>query len=185
MKVEVNGQPRPRRADPRRGRSVAGDPPSQPQLNGVVSNLRITGSPTDPGRPRSLGGRQPRLVAADYGDTIDAKDSVWRKDQAEIVGSVLENAPGSKRESLLVYRRPLVEDGTLEYDFFYEPGKTVVFRPSAAWRSFSGTASRTHVLTDGPYEAERNRSGNEAPLAQGGEKPPLEACRTGTTSRSR
>ncbi|AMV19156.1 DUF1583 domain-containing protein [Planctomyces sp. SH-PL14] len=177
MKVEVNGKPVHEEPVP-----VAADPwlairSSQPQLNGVVSNLRITGSPTIPEAIDLSVADNLASWRPDYGDTIDAKDAIWRKDKAEIVGSVLENAPGSKRESLLVYRRPLVEDGTLEYDFYYEPGKTAVF-PALGRVAvlFSETGVRTHVLTDGPYERSGIEPGNEAPLAGGLEKPPLKSA---------
>lgn len=177
MKVEVNGQPVHEEPIP-----VAADPwlairSSQPQLSGVITNLRITGSPTIPEALDLSVADNLASWRPDYGDTIDAKDSVWRKDKAEIVGSVLENASGSKRESLLVYRRPLVEDGTLEYDFYYEPGKTAVF-PALGRVAvlFSEGGVRTHVLTDGPYERSGIDPGNEAPLAGAAEKPALKGA---------
>ncbi len=174
MKVEVNGKPVHEEAVPAAADPWLGIRSSQAQLNGFVTNLRITGKPTI---PESLDLSVAENLAswrAEYGDTADAKDSVWRKDQAEIVTSAIENAPGSKRESLLLYRRPLFEDGTLEYDFYYEPGKTAVF-PALGRVAvlFSKEGVRTHALTDGSYERGGVDPANETPLAGAAEKPAL------------
>lgn len=171
MQVEVNGKPVHEEPIP-----AAVDPwlairSSQSQLNGLVTNLRITGTPTI---PESLDLSLPENLAswrAEYGDTVDGKEGVWRKDQAEIVTSAMDNAPGSKRESLLLYRRPLFEDGTLEYDFYYEAGKTAVF-PALGRVAvlFSEKGVSTHVLTDGAYERSGVDPANEVPLAGAAEK---------------
>jgi len=174
MKVEANGKPLHDEPIP-----AAVDPwlairSSQPQLNGVVMNLRITGAPTIPDSLDLSLAENLASWRSEYGDTIDTKEAVWKKDQAEIVGAAFENAPGSKRESLLVYRRPLFEDGTLEYDFYHEPGKTAVF-PALGRVAvlFSSSGVRTHLLTDGPYERSGRAPGNETPLAGAAEKPVL------------
>ncbi len=50
----------------------------------------------------------------------------WEKKGEEIVGTVSKKTLGRKSESVLRYHRPMMEDGQLEYEFYYEPGKTQV-----------------------------------------------------------
>src|SRR5205085_3999082 len=87
--------------------------------------------------------------------------SGWTKRGEEIVGSGMkpEPPPGkpapprSYPESVLYYHRPLLEDGEVEYEFWYEPDKThchpaldrlcLLLEPKGV---------RVHWLTDGGHE---------------------------------
>ena len=53
-------------------------------------------------------------------------DPDWAKRGDEIVGKRSELTPGIKQESLLKYHRPLLEDGEIAYEFYFEPGKVMV-----------------------------------------------------------
>jgi hypothetical protein len=63
---------------------------------------------------------------------------------------ILEN---SQQESLLRYHRPMLEDGQIEYEFFYEPGKTMV-HPALDRLVFllDPAGVKIHWLTDAQYE---------------------------------
>jgi hypothetical protein len=77
----------------------------------------------------------------------------WEKRGEEIYGRTYSDVPGSKQESLLRYHRPLLEDGTLSYEFYYLPGKalthpaldrlTLLLQPDGV---------QVHWLTDGKYD---------------------------------
>jgi hypothetical protein len=96
---------------------------------------------------------------------------MWSKDKDEIVGKLHENSPGSKRESLLQYHRPLLEDGEIEYEFFYEAGKTLI-HPALGRTAFllSADGVRLHQLTSGAFERSGLAPENETPL-EGSTKP--------------
>src|SRR5262249_43500732 len=78
------------------------------------------------------------------------------------------NSPGSFRESLLQYHRPLLEDGEIEYEFFYEPGKIEV-HPALDRLVFliDEKTSSTHWLTDAQFDRTGLSPDNKQPLAGG------------------
>src|SRR5205814_810761 len=102
-------------------------------LTGGARNLKISGTPTIP-EVVSLSNR-PDLsgwLANYYGEVVEwgnaglfrnrgeqNSGASWTKRGEEILGRVFNNAPGSKQESILRFHRPLLEDGELEYEFFY------------------------------------------------------------------
>jgi tetratricopeptide (TPR) repeat protein len=150
---------------------------ASPHFNGSVQNLRITGSPVIPQEIDITA--SPDLFAwrADYyGDSSDAPEALWTRRKEEIVGNLHENAPVSMRESVLQYHRPLVEDGEIEYEFFYEPGKTEV-HPALDRAALLIVADgvKRHYLTDGAYDRSGLDPANAAPLAGGSSAPPLRA----------
>ena len=111
-------------------------------------NLKLTGTPTVPesldlsAHARSLGMAGRLLSGASR-----RRHPAWAKKGEEIVGANIGSndrpAPdrygnqdrsffqrtarlGSKQESLLQYHRPLLDESVISYDFFYEPGKSIV-----------------------------------------------------------
>src|SRR5438132_9864409 len=155
--------------------------------NGIVQNFQILGSPTI---PRSIDLAQGAALdgwsAAYYGENVAdgspglnrgraAPTSQWSRQGDEIVASKLPRCEGSFRESVLQYHRPLLDDCEVEYEFFYEPGKTEVhpaidrlallLRPEGV---------QIHRLTDAQYDRTGLAPDNATPLP--GSKPvPLKA----------
>ncbi|MBL8817192.1 MAG: DUF1583 domain-containing protein [Planctomyces sp.] len=64
-------------------------------------------------------------------------------------------------ESLLVYHRPIREEGVIEYDFFYDPNRSVV-HPALDRMVFLLTPDgvRTHWVTDGKWQQDDINPGN-------------------------
>jgi hypothetical protein len=94
---------------------------------GGVRNLKIDGAPAIP-ESLDLSG-SPDLsgwLADYYGEENDESSLGWRKQGDEISAELALDLKGSKRESLLRYHRPLLEDGVIEYEFWHEPGKALV-----------------------------------------------------------
>jgi hypothetical protein len=62
-------------------------------------------------------------------------------------------APRSFPESAIYYQRPLLEDGAVQYEFFYDPGKAHV-DPMLDRLVFQlePDGVKLHWLTDGPHE---------------------------------
>lgn len=147
----------------------------EPHFDGRVENVQILGKPVVPDVLQLSAG--PTLLswrADSYGETVDDQAAAWAKDQTEIVGRLHQNAPGSKRESLLQYHRPLLEDGEIEYEFYYEAGKTLV-HPALGRTAFllAPDGVRSHKLTDGAYEQSGLAPDNEATLEGSATKVPL------------
>lgn len=150
---------------------------ASPHFNGSVENLRITGSPVIPKEIDITASPDLSVWRADYyGDSIDSPEAIWTRQKDEIVGSLHENAPGSNRESVLHYHRPLLEDGELEYEFFHEPGKTEVHPAlDRAALLIAADGVKVHYLTDGAYDRSGIAPANATPLAGASTKPPLKS----------
>ncbi len=60
---------------------------------------------------------------ADYfGESVGVDDADWDKRGDEITSRLHTDSPGMKLESVLRYNRPLLEDGEIDYELYYEPG---------------------------------------------------------------
>lgn len=153
---------------------------TQPHFSGTMKNVRITGSPTVPemlnlSEASTLVGWR----ADAYKDTIDGKDNLWVKQGDEIVGNLFKNAPESYRESVLQYHRPMLEDGEIEYEFYFAPGKTEI-HPALDRVAFllKPDGATLHAMTDGAFERNGLAPENESRLPEGGllvDKLPLKA----------
>ena len=114
--------------------------------NGTVSNLRITGEPAIPGTVSLLTPSLEGWVAY-YDEAVGGQNANWLSRQStkpslfsglfgttsppesgdqELYSRRREDLSETFSELLLRYHRPMIEDGTIEYEFFYEPGKTHV-----------------------------------------------------------
>src|SRR5262249_21645558 len=58
-----------------------------------------------------------------YEETPGPMGGSWEKRGEEIFGRANTFNKGDKTESVLQYHRPLLEDGQISYEFYYEPGK--------------------------------------------------------------
>ena len=129
---------------------------------GAARKVTISGNPTFPAKlnlsslPELAG-----FTVEDYAETTTGENPDWDKRGDEIVGRSIEGAAGSKQESLLRYHRPMVEDGRIAYEFYYEPGKVMV-HPALDRLAFllEPEGVKIHVLTDGAYERNGLAGGN-------------------------
>ena len=122
---------------------------------GGVKNLRITGQPTipdtihlqpEPGLNHWIPGFD-AIIGHDWDFLADASGD-------QIIG-VRRQAEASRtyRENVLHYHRPLMEDGTIEYEFMYQEGETHV-HPALDGLVFllSPDGVSLHRLTQGRYD---------------------------------
>ncbi len=152
----------------------------------AVRNVKVTGSPRIPDAisltdTLNLAG----WSAAYYGEPTNRTNAAWEKRGDELTGVRLkppvvnqdvyynngirsdENAektalPGSRWESLLRYPRPIAEKGSIEYEFFDEPGKTMVHPALGRLVFLIGPKGvNLHWLTDAQYERTGLLPGNE------------------------
>ena len=127
---------------------------SQGMETGSVRKLAITGSPLIPQKLKlsalpDLAG----WLADDYLEAANGDNADWDKRGDEIVGRQVGDRPGVKQESLLKYHRPMLEDGQIAYEFYYEPGSVMV-HPALDRLAFllEPDGVKIHPLTDGAFE---------------------------------
>jgi hypothetical protein len=127
---------------------------SHPNFSSGCRNLIITGNPIVPERlqisdlPDLTG-----WLTYFTGETVAGENADWRKEGEEIVGGKIDGISGSNRQSLVRYHRPLLEDGEMAYEFFYEPGQVHV-HPALDRLVFllDTEGVRIHWLTDGHWD---------------------------------
>lgn len=144
------------------------------QYTGGARNLTITGSPTIPDRLNlsnlsDLTGWR----AEYYEESISGENPAWQKRGEEFRGQKLEaprvtdrfgraigagtGAAGQtaarQQESVLQYHRPMLEDGEIEYEFYYEPGKAHT-HPALDRLTFllAPEGVRIHWMTDAKHD---------------------------------
>jgi hypothetical protein len=140
---------------------------NHPHYQGAIRDLRITGNPAVPDVLKLS--EEPDLNAwrADYYNYDIPLDggALWQKNGEEIVGSLYDGAPGSMREHVLQYHRPLLEDGEVDYEFFYAPLKVEV-HPAIDRLVFllEPDGVKLHILTDAQFERNGLKPENKHPL---------------------
>ena len=120
---------------------------------GVARGLKITGNPQIPEKLRlSVLPELTGWLANEYGD-VNPDDPEWDQRGEELNARVHENVPGTKQENVLRYHRPMLEDGRIDYEFYYDPGKVMV-HPAIDRLAFliEPSGVKIHRLTDGVYE---------------------------------
>ena len=97
---------------------------------GAARDVRITGKPDIP-ESVVISSTACRSGWVAFHETLEADENArWRftdgPDQESIItGLPSDGLAGSLRESLLQYFRPLIEDGSVEYEFYYQPGRVL------------------------------------------------------------
>jgi hypothetical protein len=144
---------------------------------GAARDLKITGTPSIPTSLRLANAADLTGWLAEYYDEpVTGDNRAWDKRGDELVGRLLTDAPGSNQESVLQYHRPILEDGEIEYEFYYDPGKTMA-HPAMDRLTFliEPDGLKIHWMTDAQYDrtglAPDNAS--EEPANRRGAAPPL------------
>ncbi|KAA5543866.1 DUF1583 domain-containing protein [Roseiconus nitratireducens] len=123
-----------------------------------VVHAQVSGDPQVPDRVSLATSRELSGWVSYQSEPVGAEDAIWRLvDSAggtsEIHGRRWVENAGSWYESQLRYFRPLVEDGRIEYEFFYQPGQVEV-HPSFDRQVFilRPDGVRLHWMTDGKHD---------------------------------
>ena len=132
--------------------------------HGSVRNLRVLGEPVIPDEvtliTRDLAG-----WGAYFDESVGGQDADWFAKDAfepsgteaagsrELVGRRRPDREGTFSQSLLRYHRPMIEDGTIEYEFFYQPGQSMVHPTLDRLSLMLNPASvDVHWITDGRHD---------------------------------
>jgi hypothetical protein len=124
--------------------------------DGSVRNLTIRGTPAIPDRIRLSRSRDLTGWSAYHGEPVGGDGGYWRHvddSGGTIVGRREPWLAGAAVERLLQYHRPMLEDGTIEYEFYYRDDEVLV-HPALDRRAFilDRDGVRSHQVTDGIFE---------------------------------
>ena len=138
-----------------------------------VSNLRIVGTPEIPAEIDLINIAGLASWRADTynewfrteGDADSNQDVPWRRVSEELLGQLDKQTTVEFRESLLMYQRPMLEDGEIEFESWYEPGVFEV-HPALGSQAFILTEQgvKLHRLTDAQYESRGLTADNLEPI---------------------
>ena len=155
--------------------------------HGSIRNVTISGNPIIPKivsmcSGTDLNGWTTYFDAAIDGVNNGSQASDWRTvdgddSEREILHPKRPDLAGTQAESLLMYHRPMAEDGVIEYEFFYTPNMTLV-HPAIDRLAFLLTLDgvQTHYVTDGPWQPDALTPDNhvvETTIRQGSKAMPL------------
>lgn len=127
--------------------------------HGAVENLRISGHPEIPEELDLLSSNELPGWLPYFEESAGEPESDWRmvrsnlNDAPELTGRSRPGLRGARQESLLRYHRPMLEDGTIEYEFFYKEGESAVYPTlDRCCFLFDRDGTGIHWLTDGRYD---------------------------------
>lgn len=130
------------------------------RATGMFRDLRVSGNPQIPEAVEisAPGCRNGWFAYHEDHVDVDNSSAHWllpgeARDGSQIVGLKRSGLSDSSVESLLRYFRPLIEDGSIDYEFFYRPGEVHV-HPTLDRLSFllEPSGVKLHRITDGEYD---------------------------------
>lgn len=127
-------------------------------LAGKLRYVQISGDPQIPDQLDLTASEDLRGWGAYYQESAGRIGAVWQRvensqGQIEIHAERHPSPAGSFDESLLSYCRPITEDGSIDYDFYYQSHRIEV-HPALDRLAFmlSEDGARTHWMTDGRFD---------------------------------
>ncbi|MGZ0162981.1 MAG: DUF1583 domain-containing protein [Planctomycetales bacterium] len=153
----------------------------------TIRDARVTGRPDIPETVELATSTQLTGWVPYYGESTAVEGGNWEYIPAEVgSGELLGRrrgfVTGGCGESLLRYQRPLVEDGAVEYDFFYQPGPAAVETHPALDRLaflLEPDGVRIHSITDGRYNRTELRPDNRIDEPENRRGPAMLPLQTG------
>lgn len=127
------------------------------RMHSAARDIRITGNPVIPEAVKLSGSDELRGWFPYYEVSAGYPGAVWEHYADDESASQIFGRGGAQQgsfcESLLAYQRPLDAVGSMEFEFFYEPGLTEV-HPALDRMVFYLQPDGVHVhwLTDGPFD---------------------------------
>ena len=151
---------------------------AQPTNYATINDLRILGSPEIPSEIDLIDMAGWSAWRADfYGESHSTEPDAttpWKRVGEELIGQLNPNDQADHVESLLLYQRPMLENGVIEFESWYEPGAFEVnpaLGPNAYLLNPDGV--RIHRLTNAQYETSPLQPGNEERFTESARGIPL------------
>ncbi|MBL8815286.1 MAG: DUF1583 domain-containing protein [Planctomyces sp.] len=136
--------------------------------DGVVKNLRITGDPVVPDEIFLINPGLSGWVAC-FDESVGGQSGDWhfRESGSELYSRRRSDRMYTASESLLRYHRPMIEDGKIEYEFFYDPGQAVVHPVlDRLCMVLNPGGVELHWVTDGRHDPTSLGSDNISPQTE-------------------
>ena len=122
-------------------------------------NVQITGTPDIPSEICLSANPDLSGWISYYHESVGTENARWRQDSDDDDRGIISGtrqtslAHGDHLESLLYYHRPMIEDGTIEYEFLYKRGEYHT-HPAIGRTVFllEPDGIKTHSVTDGTNE---------------------------------
>ncbi|MCA9051040.1 MAG: DUF1583 domain-containing protein, partial [Planctomycetaceae bacterium] len=123
------------------------------RYHGAIRDVRITGTPEIPDTIRMVHDDALTGWSAYYEPQNFERLIHWSHANGELTGARLKNPEQANHERLLRYHRPMLEDGSIQYEFFYDPEQFHV-HPVLDRLAFvlSPEDVRVHWCTDGAFD---------------------------------
>ncbi|MCA9034366.1 MAG: DUF1583 domain-containing protein [Planctomycetaceae bacterium] len=146
-----------------------------------VSNLRIQGQPEIPDeidliRIAGMSSWRADFFGEWFRTDEDSEDDTapWRRVGDELIGQLDTNTSSSDRESLMIYQRPMLEDGVIEFETWYQPGEFEV-HPSLGSSAFLllPDGIRRHQITGAQHKWNDRLPDNQTPIEGATDDPGL------------
>ena len=132
-----------------------------------VRKLEITGNPSVPDSLSIMPPEDIHNWIRYYEGRVTRNFTKWDLTDGELKAAKFKKSPESDFEHLLSYHRPLLEDCSIEYEFYYEPGN-VLTHPAVGRLAMllerDGVAE--HWITDAQFEASNLAPGNRRIVAE-------------------
>jgi hypothetical protein len=148
-----------------------------PSTFASIQNIQITGQPTIPKEIDLIDtARWSGWRANTYGDSFSEnsdEQSPYFRNGDEMVGRLRKDRSASMVESLMMYARPMLEDGEIEFETFYVPAEFEV-HPTIGRSAFlvDPAGVSLHRLTDAQWEINRRGIGKlESPISPSNRSP--------------
>ncbi|MEX1042272.1 MAG: DUF1583 domain-containing protein [Pirellulaceae bacterium] len=141
-----------------------------PKFMSTIRDLRIIGTPEIPAEIdliRMAGWSAWRSDVYGHWSSQDAtSDAPYVRQDDEIVGNLRKIGDSKNLESLFMYSRPLLEDGEITFETYYEPGKFEIY-PALGGIAYlleaDGVAK--HRMTEARWETSGRDHGNREPVS--------------------
>jgi len=124
----------------------------------TIRNLRIVGTPEIPAAislvdMSGLSAWRADIYAESHSVQSGDENSAWLRTGDEIVGKLRRNVSASPSESLLMYQRPMLENGEIEFESFWTRGEVEV-HPAVGKSAFliQPGGVQLHTLTNAQFE---------------------------------
>lgn len=130
---------------------------SEQHYEGAARNVHIGGHPVIPESLQLVADKEQSGWVAYYGSSIGVPGAQWKSSPdaklRRLIGSRRLELQGTHCEELIYYHRPMLEDGTMEVEFFYRENEMLV-HPAMDRMCFllSPDGVKIHWLTDGPFD---------------------------------
>jgi predicted Zn-dependent protease len=141
-----------------------------PWYFGTIENLEIRGTPEIPAEidltSLANGGGWLANTYTEGANYSNPVGSGYQFTDQQIVGTLHNDTSSEYVESLLKYYRPMLEDGEIEFEFFYEAGMFEVHPVIGDNALLLGAGEvALHPMSDGPFDREGRKSTASQPIA--------------------